>query len=208
MGGSSSNSSEPLEVPSDRKQLMKEVQRLLTEKGYNPGPIDGQAGPSTNSALSAFQTTNGLNLTNGVTDEAYIQLKSDSKRASSEITSQEDTRECVQNFTKQSGMRNYRTTASIDGIAKELALQRLVKVLSRKGFVINEQDSSRGYVNATYNAGKSDIQLSAFINPVNTGSSVELNYAGRGASFGVMFTPASAYRNELCEYIDAMQHGI
>ena len=37
-----------------------EVQRALAAKGYNPGPIDGQLGRLTVSAMQKFQADNGL----------------------------------------------------------------------------------------------------------------------------------------------------
>lgn len=115
--------------------------------------------------------------------------------------------ECVRNFTKQSGLANYRTTATLDGVTREQATDRLVRALSRKGFVINQNDGSKGYINATFDAGSSDLQLSAFIEQRRGGSHVELNYAGTGAGLGLLATPASAYRSELCQFVDAMRGG-
>jgi peptidoglycan hydrolase-like protein with peptidoglycan-binding domain len=206
-GNSSSEPSKSVVVPSDRRQLVQEVQTMLTDKGYDPGPVDGQAGPSTMSALRAFQAARGLTVTDGVTREAYIQLASDNASGSTTQSSQEDQRECVRNFTKQSGMRNYRTTVTINGVSQQLATKRLVRALGRKGFVIHENDEARGNVNATFDAGGSGIQLSAFIEQSSVGCTAELNYVGTGAGLGVLFVPGSAYRNELCEYVEAMQTG-
>ena len=207
VNNSPDESTETLVVPSERRQLVQEVQTMLAGKGYAPGAIDGQAGPLTYSALRAFQTARGLPISNGVTQEVYIQLASDKESDSPSQRSQEDTRECVQNFKKQGGLRNYRTNATLNGVSKGLAMQRLERALGRKGFVINENDGSRGYINGTYNSGSSNIQISAFIKGGTKGSNVELNYAGTGASWAIWFVPASAYRNELCEFIDAMQTG-
>lgn len=117
----------------------------------------------------------------------------------------DESRECVRNFAEQSGLRNYRTTVTLDGVSKAQAMKRLVRALGRKGFVINQNDAKDGYINATFDAGSSDIQLSAFIDKKRGGSTAELNYAGTGAGLGVLVTPASAYRNELCQYTDAMR---
>ncbi len=38
----------------------KEMQRLLSELGFDPGPIDGQPGPKTKQAIRDFQKTRGL----------------------------------------------------------------------------------------------------------------------------------------------------
>ena len=40
--------------------LVRDLQRSLNSKGYNPGPIDGKLGRLTISALEKFQTDNGL----------------------------------------------------------------------------------------------------------------------------------------------------
>lgn len=37
-----------------------DIQKFLTNNGFKPGPIDGQSGPQTVSAIKAFQTANGL----------------------------------------------------------------------------------------------------------------------------------------------------
>ena len=209
MNDSTDATTESLNVPSDRRQLAREVQTMLTEKGYDPGPIDGQPGPSTNSALRSFQSARGLSFTDGVTQEAYIQLASDDEADRPNQDSVEDSRECVRNFKEQSGIRNYRTNATLDGVSQEIAFQRLIRALGRKGFVINENDSSRGYVNATFGAGTTDIQITAFINGGNRNSNVELNYANTGTGFlAVLLVPASSYRNELCGFIEAMQTGV
>ncbi|MFT4076001.1 MAG: peptidoglycan-binding domain-containing protein [Asticcacaulis sp.] len=42
-----------------REKIM-EVQRALAAKGYNPGPVDGQLGKQTVSAMQKFQADNGL----------------------------------------------------------------------------------------------------------------------------------------------------
>lgn len=40
--------------------LVKDVQAALSQAGYDPGPVDGLAGPRTRSAISAYQSGNGL----------------------------------------------------------------------------------------------------------------------------------------------------
>jgi peptidoglycan hydrolase-like protein with peptidoglycan-binding domain len=187
--------------PADRYQLVREVQTMLLEKGYNPGPVDGQEGPMTKSALRSFQTSQGRPLTPGVTDEAYVQLSSDKRSTQA----RNDTPECVRNFKKQGMLRNYRTTATLGDLSPSLATQRLVRALGQKGFVINEQDRSTGYVNATFDAGPSKVQLSAFIESGGKVTTVELNYAATGAALGSMIVPASLYRNDLCWFVDAMR---
>ncbi|MCB1954493.1 MAG: peptidoglycan-binding protein [Rhodocyclaceae bacterium] len=205
LGGVFGGSAKEVIVPRDRAEMVKGVQTMLSEKGFNPGTIDGKDGPGTRSALRAFQKSRGMTVTSGITDEAYLQLASDDdSKAAPQAEDPEDSRECARNFAKQQGFRNYRTTATLQGTSPTVATNRLVRELGRKGFIINSQNPSAGQVNATFDAGQSDIQISAFIERNGTGSRVELNYVGTGAGFGVLFTPASAYRNDLCSYIEAM----
>jgi len=42
------------------EQLIGEVQKMLAERGYNPGPADGKMGPQTQTAVKAFQRSAGL----------------------------------------------------------------------------------------------------------------------------------------------------
>jgi len=67
------------EAPADKHQLVLEIQTMLLQKGYDPGPIDGIEGSLTQSALRAFQDARGLPVTAGVTKEAYSQLVSDNE---------------------------------------------------------------------------------------------------------------------------------
>ena len=39
---------------------VREIQRALKEKGFPPGPIDGDFGPSTHAAVVSFQASRGL----------------------------------------------------------------------------------------------------------------------------------------------------
>ena len=42
-----------------------DIQRYLSDNGFNPGPIDGVSGSKTKAAIKAFQSKNGL-LSDGV----------------------------------------------------------------------------------------------------------------------------------------------
>lgn len=44
-------------------ETIKVVQEALRDQGYEPGPIDGVAGPKTEAALRAFQSAKGLEQT-------------------------------------------------------------------------------------------------------------------------------------------------
>ena len=44
----------------NRQALVKKIQTLLAEQGYDPGPLDGYEGPKTREAVKAFQRKIGL----------------------------------------------------------------------------------------------------------------------------------------------------
>jgi peptidoglycan hydrolase-like protein with peptidoglycan-binding domain len=206
------------DAPTDKKQLVTAVQTMLSEKGYDPGPIDGLVGPSTNSALKSFQSARGLPFTAGITKESYVQLANDSENYASTqntqevvpskvVSSKNITQECILNFTKESGYKKFRTTVTLDDVDQQLATKRLVRALSRKGFVINDKDESEGIVNATFDAGDADLQLAAFIDQKGQGSHAELNYGQTGASAVGWLVSNKAYQNELCDFAEAMSKG-
>lgn len=41
-------------------EVVRRIQRALVERGFDPGPIDGEYGPLTGSAVAAFQAQRGL----------------------------------------------------------------------------------------------------------------------------------------------------
>lgn len=55
----------------DNKQI-RELQKILTEKGYNAGTVDGIIGPNTQQALRGFQESEGLAAT-GKPDQDTLQ---------------------------------------------------------------------------------------------------------------------------------------
>jgi hypothetical protein len=120
---------------------------------------------------------------------------------------QDDTRECVRNFSQQEGIRNYRTTVTLSGVDKKVAITRLVRELGRRGFSVNTNDQAKGYVSATFDAGKSDLQLSAFFENLGRNSKVEMNYKGTGSGvFAMLFVQESSYMDELCSFAEAMKN--
>jgi hypothetical protein len=68
-----SQSSERQEQTSERREQIKEAQRLLDALGYNAGPVDGILGPTTASAIEAFQRDGGYTA-NGEVDQALLNL--------------------------------------------------------------------------------------------------------------------------------------
>ncbi len=63
-----------------QKKMMRSVQRMLRDVGYDPGPIDGSRGGKTASALSAFQRDKGLKRTGTVTAPTLQALSTTSAR--------------------------------------------------------------------------------------------------------------------------------
>src|ERR1700728_1007838 len=45
---------------------VKHVQQTLSDKGYNPGPVDGQMGPQTREAIGKYQKDQGLKVTHHI----------------------------------------------------------------------------------------------------------------------------------------------
>jgi hypothetical protein len=49
-----------VEAPNMDPNVVRQIQQALSQKGQDPGPIDGDYGPRTAAAVSAFQAANGL----------------------------------------------------------------------------------------------------------------------------------------------------
>jgi Putative peptidoglycan binding domain len=57
---STSSSSSATATSRYESGLVRNVQQALNDKGYNPGPMDGQWGPATEDAVRKFQRASGL----------------------------------------------------------------------------------------------------------------------------------------------------
>lgn len=70
LGGSEKAQGQPSESRTGRagtgSEDIKKIQEALKEKGHDPGPIDGVAGPKTREALKAFQSASGIEATGRV----------------------------------------------------------------------------------------------------------------------------------------------
>ncbi len=53
-------SSAALTAPASFQELVTDIQRMLTELGYRPGPIDGKMGDRTRQAIRRYQSNTGL----------------------------------------------------------------------------------------------------------------------------------------------------
>jgi localization factor PodJL len=58
----------------DRRLLVKKIQVLLAEKGYDPGPLDGFEGPQTRQAVRAFQRRSGIAETGQISGDLVTAL--------------------------------------------------------------------------------------------------------------------------------------
>lgn len=57
-----------------RQQRVRKLQKLLNDRGFDPGPIDGIFGPHTQAAIFAFQKEKGLTQTSHVSDKMWGML--------------------------------------------------------------------------------------------------------------------------------------
>ena len=60
-----SASADPVPVVSYEEEYaryLRDIQRALTKRGYNTGPVDGLAGPRTHNALQNFKADNNLDI--------------------------------------------------------------------------------------------------------------------------------------------------
>ena len=62
VGAKPGTASRPGTPVRDPAKMMK-IQQALKDKGFDPGPIDGEAGPKTREAVQAFQKANNLHVT-------------------------------------------------------------------------------------------------------------------------------------------------
>ncbi len=70
----------PSSEPSLGRDLARETQRLLTELGYDPGPIDGAYGRRTRRAIEAYQRDRGLAVDGHLTPVLLSRLRDDAAR--------------------------------------------------------------------------------------------------------------------------------
>lgn len=63
-----------------QRKMMRTVQRMLRDVGYDPGPIDGSRGGRTASALSSFQRDKGLEQTGTLTAPTLQALSATAQR--------------------------------------------------------------------------------------------------------------------------------
>ncbi len=61
-------------VPDLGQDGVRRVQTLLKDRGFDPGPIDGVAGPRTNGAVRAFQERFGIKASGTIDNQTLFAL--------------------------------------------------------------------------------------------------------------------------------------
>ena len=61
-------------VPRLTADGVRKVQQLLKDRGLNPGPIDGVAGPLTNAAIRSFQEGYGIKVRGDIDNQTLFAL--------------------------------------------------------------------------------------------------------------------------------------
>ncbi|HUP37520.1 MAG TPA: peptidoglycan-binding domain-containing protein [Candidatus Limnocylindria bacterium] len=60
--------------PAPAPRFIREAQRTLRELGYQPGPVDGIAGPKTKEALARYQRSERIQVTGRLDPETMARL--------------------------------------------------------------------------------------------------------------------------------------
>lgn len=144
-------------APTDQVELTKAIQKMLKDKGFYTGAVDGIGGPKTLAALTAYQNKNGLPSTNGINAKAYGQLSIwDSSRELERRKSEqqnEQVRQVAANNSVTGGVNSSSegtsTSSSSTSIAEREAAKR--KELSHNDAIVNFQVSCPGlYIPKVY----------------------------------------------------------
>lgn len=56
-------------APIDKESVVRDIQTILNDNGYDAGPVDGQLGAKTDAAIRAFQSANGFAADGAITPE-------------------------------------------------------------------------------------------------------------------------------------------
>ena len=145
------------DAPSNQVELTKEIQKMLKNKEFYAGPIDGIGGPETLSALTAYQNKNGLPSTNGINAKAYGQLSiwdinRELERKNSERENNQAKQVAANNSVTGGGNSSSEgtsTTSSGASVAEREAAKR--KELSHNDASVNFQVSCPGlYIPKVY----------------------------------------------------------
>jgi peptidoglycan hydrolase-like protein with peptidoglycan-binding domain len=61
-------------VPDMDHDAVRRVQRLLQQRGFSPGPLDGVDGPLTKTAIRGFQKTYGMKTSGEIDNQLLLAL--------------------------------------------------------------------------------------------------------------------------------------
>ncbi len=95
---------------------VKEMQRILTAHGYDPGPVDGYMGKKTSDAIKIFQLENGLNVT------AALDVETISAIRNSDSDAGKDRRNASDNASTGEGRKSTQNNCTVEQI---LELQKI-----------------------------------------------------------------------------------
>ncbi len=68
------NASKAMSDNSGDNSNISQVQQALNDKGFNPGPVDGKAGPKTKAALKQFQQSQGISASGQLDGQTLVAL--------------------------------------------------------------------------------------------------------------------------------------
>jgi len=68
-----------VQAATSHADAVKKVQRSLAALGYEPGPVDGEAGPGTEKAIRRYQADHGLRVDGKVTERLVAHLEGKSR---------------------------------------------------------------------------------------------------------------------------------
>ncbi len=125
------------EGPSDtqtRQELVRTVQAELNDLGYNGGPADGVFGPSTRSAVRAYQTDNNLPVTGQVTQSLLIHMQEHGTVSGRE----REQREMALAVEEELSRRGY-NTGPVDGVVDSSTRTAVRTYQSDAGIAIDGQ---------------------------------------------------------------------
>lgn len=97
--------------PRSQKDLVRTVQAELRDLGYNGGPADGVYGPSTRSAVRAYQADNSLPVTGEVTQSLLVHMQ----EHGSTSNAQREERDMALAVEEELSRRGY-NTGQVDGV--------------------------------------------------------------------------------------------
>lgn len=177
------------QAPTDQKTLVREIQRMLTAKGFDPGPIDGAEGAKTRSALASFQSARGLPATRGINQAAYVQLANDrsvgrSQSSASDNSSRRNTSESREAAKRAELSRNHQVVKIRSGceglfipIVEKTRYQGLIPAWS-----MNVLNNSNNRYDVTYDITTTTRTRNVLVNNKST-STQEKSFVSRPGGF-------------------------